>query len=93
MAAKDSLKLRPKEELKIALYDLDFSWYHWEIEQVIELWNEGVSIEDIALQVRPAKNGIKTRDDAVDEVALLIMHLRRQGMIRHRTGGAWGGDK
>jgi hypothetical protein len=90
MAAKDCLKLRPKVELEIALYDLDFSWYPAEIEQVIQLWIEGCSIEDIAICVRPVKRGIRTKDDAVDEVALFIMHLMRKGLMGQRCGGARG---
>lgn len=88
----DPLKLRPKEPLEIALYDLDFSWRSSEIVEVIEMWNGGKSIDAIAAKVRPPRKGIKTKADAEDETALLIMHLMRQGKIKQRPGGMFGGE-
>lgn len=91
MAAKraDALKLRPKQELTIALDDLDFSWFPEQVQKVKEMWNKGASITEIAKVTRPA-NELKTPEDAVDEVALLIMHLQRQKEILPRAGGVWG---
>jgi hypothetical protein len=85
-----SLKLRPKAELIIALDDLDFSWRKEEVERVIELWNANASIAEIADQTRPPVHSLRTKQDAEDEVALLIMHLRRQGQIQLRPGGVFG---
>jgi hypothetical protein len=85
-----SLKLRPKAELIIALEDLDFSWHETEIERVIEMWQRGVCISEIAEQVRPPAYPIRGKGDSIDEVALLIMHLRRQGQIQLRPGGVFG---
>jgi len=79
-------KKSPKHRLVIALDDLDFSWTKHEIRKAIMLWNSGYSIQDMAKQLRPY-DGMK---DAVDEVALLIMHLKRQGKITNREGGVMG---
>lgn len=92
MARASSFKLRPHTELTIILEDLDFSWHQDEIEQVIELWQGGAGIADIAKQVRPATKSLRTEWDAIDEVALLIIHLSRQGCIKPRPGGIFGGD-
>lgn len=90
MARVSSFKLRPHTELTIILEDLDFSWHETEIERVIEMWQRGVSISEIAEQVRPPVYPIRGKGDSVDEVALLIMHLCRQGKIRPRPGGLFG---
>jgi hypothetical protein len=74
------LKLRPGEELIIALDDLDFSWFHAEIERVKKMWNNDLHIGDIAKELE--------RDQ--DEVACLIMHLSRQGKIQKRENGIFG---
>ena len=76
----DSRKRRPREELYIALSELDFSWYPGEVEQVAQLWREGLPVADIAEKME--------RD--VDEVAILIMDLARRGVIRRRKNGALG---
>ncbi len=70
----DRLKLRPKNELIIALDDLDFSWFPAEVAKVKQLWNQGLHIADIATKVK--------RDQ--DEVAVLIMHLAREEKIAKR---------
>ena len=90
MARASSLKLRPQTELTIILEDLDFSWHQHEIDLAVELWNSGVGIADIAKQIRPTAYPLRTARDAEDEVALLIMHLCRQGKIRPRPGGIFG---
>ena len=77
---RDRMKLRPKSELVIILEDLDFSWYANEIDKVKSLWKYGWHIKDIAKTVK--------RDQ--DEVAMLIMHLARQGRIRRRRMGVLG---
>lgn len=81
MPKLEKIKLRPKEELVIALDDLDFSWYRQEVERVKKLWIYGWHIADIAKQMQRKQ----------DEVAILIMHLARKGEIKRRKGGIFGG--
>ena len=76
----DSRKMRPREELYIALSELDFSWYRGEVEQVAQLWREGLPVADIAERME--------RD--IDEVAILIMDLARRDVIGRRKNGALG---
>ena len=76
----DSRKMRPREELYIALSELDFSWYPGEVEQVAQLWRDGIHIADIAEKMK--------RD--IDEVAILIMDLARRDVIEPRKNGAMG---
>lgn len=76
----DGRKYRPPVRLYIALQDLDFSWYPWEVEKVRELWAQGKSVPRIAK--------IMERDP--DEVTLLIMSLARERRISPRPGGAVG---
>ena len=76
----DCLEYRPKARLYIALGDLDFSWYSWEVEKVRELWTQGKSITRIG----------KIMDRDPDEVTLLVMSLARERKISRRPGGAIG---
>ena len=76
----DGRKYRPRVKLYIALQDLDFSWYPWEVEKVRELWEQGKSVKKIG--------EIMERDP--DEVTLLIMSLARERKISPRPGGAVG---
>ena len=76
----DSRKMRPREELYIALSELDFSWYPGEVEQVARLWRKGLHIAEIAERME--------RD--IDEVAILIMDLARRGIVEPRKNGAMG---
>ena len=76
----DSRKRRPREELYIALSELDFSWYPNEVEQVAQLWRDGLPVADIAEKME--------RD--VDEVVILIMDLARRMMIGQRKNGVLG---
>lgn len=80
MPKLEKIKLRPKEELVIALDDLDFSWYRQEVERVKKLWIYGWHIADIAKQMQRKQ----------DEVAILIMHLARKREIKRRKGGVFG---
>lgn len=61
---RSSFKLRPHTELTIILDDLDFSWHQHEIDLAAELWDSGVSIADIAKQVRPAAYPLRTARDS-----------------------------
>ena len=78
--AIDKAKLRPVDELHIALQELDFSWYPVQVSKVIRLWDGGMDIRDIADQV--GRDG--------DEVFLLLMDLGRRGRIKPREGGVFG---
>ena len=80
MAVIDIRKMRAQEELYIAYADRDFSWTKAEMQEVIQGWEQGVHISDIAKRIH--------RD--ADEVAILIMDLVRQKRIKTRKGGAFG---
>ena len=79
-------KVRPKDKLVIVLDDLDFSWTKIEVVEAILMWRIGYSLEEMEKQLRP-HDGVK---NAIDEVALLIMHLARQGKVGPREGGIFG---
>ena len=82
----EKLKTRPKSKLVIILDDLDFSWTKLEVAKAILMWRNGYSLGEMAKQLRPY-DGVK---NAIDEVALLIMHLARQGKVGPREGGIFG---
>lgn len=83
---------KKKEELFIIHDDLDFGWTKKDMQKVIELWNDGMSLEDIAKQVRPPRTlPIKrTIDGSIDETFLLLFHLSRNDKIHSRQGGLLG---
>ena len=83
MGLYDKVKLRPAE-LYICHADLDFSWFPAEVEQVAELWRQGVPLVDIAAEVRGKGQ------NAVDETALLVWDMARQGKVGRREGGVYG---
>jgi len=70
----------PKEKLIIALDDLSFEWTASEMEKAVRLYNMGASIREMARKLRPHTN----LDKSLDEVAILIMHLARQGKLGER---------
>ncbi len=70
-----------KEQGEICLEDLNFFFWDSAIELFLRLWNENIPGFEIARRLE--------RDQ--DEIALLIMHLRRQSRIRNRPGGYMGG--
>ena len=72
-----------KEELVIILDDLDLSWTKDQVDKTEMMWKSGFSLEYMAKWLRPHDN----EEDAEDEVALLVMHLKRQGKIQERSGG------
>ncbi len=76
----DIAKIRPAERLYIACEDMDLSWYPSEVRQVIEDWEAGVPLWEIAEKLK--------RDP--DEVAVLLIDLARRGAIRKRRGGVYG---
>ena len=76
----DIKRLNTKQEFVIALDDLSFEWTRDEIKTAITMYNDGCSIRDMALKVRP----YTTESNSLDEVAILIMHLARQNKIKPR---------
>lgn len=82
----DELKQALKEPVITILEDLDFSYTQSEIELAIDLWNRGLHINDMAKLIRKHD----TLRNAIDEIALLIIHLKRQELITNREGGLYG---
>lgn len=76
----------PANSVVILLDDLNLDCTQKQLETCAELWEKGLPIEEIATQVR------KERDlgKAIDETALMIMHLRRRGKIGTRERGVFG---
>ena len=81
-SVKSPAKLRPPERLYIAGEGLDFSWYQWQVEALIEDWEAGLPLEDIADRLN--------RDQR--EVIILAIDLAHHGRIKPRKGGIMGGD-
>lgn len=79
---RDRWKLRPEAGLIFALEDLDLTFYPEEAEKAIKLWQYGWHIAEIAKQMKRNQ----------DELAVLIMHLARQGKIRKRQNGVFGNE-
>ena len=72
---------RNYEEPKyIALEDLNFAWLEEEIVTVIQMWNEGRPIWDIADALKRPQ----------EEVLVLLIDMSMKGGIRKRTGGVYG---
>lgn len=69
-----------RNKIYIACEDLDFLWDEEQILEVIAMWNMGIPIEYIA----------SSFGREVDEAALLIFDLCRQGKIKPRPGGVFG---
>ena len=76
-------KVNLKEPITVVLDDLDHSWTKDEIEYAEKMWRSGFSIDYMARRLRPHDKS----EDSVDETALLIMHLKREGKIGVRSGG------
>ena len=76
-------------EGEVILEDIDFYWPRDKIQTAIQLWQENTPIEDMVEKLRPARScGARVSyDRRADEVALLLMHLARQGKISLREGG------
>ena len=64
----------------IACEELNFTWNEKQIEDAIYYWNKGYHIDYISDRV----------ERNIDEVAILIMDLRRKGKIKERIGGVFG---
>lgn len=75
-------KLRPKEQQIIILDDLHQSWTEKEMKEAAFMYKNGCSLEMMAKKLRPYDK----LSNATDEVALLIIHLGRQGRIKPKGG-------
>lgn len=70
----DRDKLRPPRPLYFACEDLDLTWYAEEVRQVIDWYNSGIDIPEMAVRLR--------RMD--EEVGILIIDLTLKGKIEPR---------
>ncbi|MDW7672377.1 MAG: hypothetical protein SCK57_12205 [Bacillota bacterium] len=64
----------------IILDDLDFTFSPSDLCNAAAMWNSGATDREIADAIRPRGS----RQAALDEVTLLLMHLRRRKHIKHR---------
>lgn len=69
-----------RRNIYTACEDLEFQWDLREVENFDKMWNEGLSVWDMARAFG--------RDP--DEVTILVMDRIRQGKIAERPGGVWG---
>ncbi|MED0675812.1 helix-turn-helix domain-containing protein [Aneurinibacillus thermoaerophilus] len=69
-----------RRNIYIACEDLNFFWDEDQVSEVIAMWNMGIPVEYIASNF----------GREVDEVAILIFDLCRQGKIEPRPGGVFG---
>ena len=91
----DKEKLQLTEPVVIALEDLDFTWFKWEIDLFIRMWKDGEHIETIAEKLRPLtyKPTGADKNRAIDEIAILIMDCSRKRLINNRLGGILGSER
>lgn len=81
MASIDRYYLKKRRRnVYVALEDMDFTWDEDEVSEFDRMWDEGLSVYDIA----------RAFDRDPDEVALLVMDRVRAGMIEKRKNGIWG---
>jgi len=71
---------KKRRKIYLALEDLNFVWCEVEVSRVIQLWEDGLNIWDIAAEME--------RDP--DEVTILIMDLARKERIIPRPVEAVG---
>lgn len=69
-----------RDNIYIALEDLDFIWSRKEVRQFDCMWEQGLGVHDIAK--------VLGRDP--DEVFILAMDRVRKGAISKRPGGIYG---
>jgi hypothetical protein len=78
--ARDKRYLDPAEPLHIVGREWCFEWYQSDIEQVIDLWQRGYSLTQIARRV----------NSTARDTLLLLIDLSEQGKIGKRIGYLWG---
>lgn len=66
-----------------ALEELDFTWSMDEVLEFEEMWNQGVSLVDIAEYFGRTH----------EEVAVLVMDRALKGKIKPRESGIWGREE
>ena len=79
----DMHKTELTEPIIYLLDKYDLTTNTTEITQAKELWQQGLSIYDIADKLRPTQRG-------VTEVFLLLLHMAEENMIKPRGGKMWG---
>ena len=89
-ATRNPLRAEPKRRnkaknpgVRIVLDELDFSWTDSDEQKVVDLWDSGASIMEIA-KVRKGKY-------KQEEVFMLLLDLVLSGKIKYRPGGVFGG--
>ena len=69
-----------RQNIYLACENLDFVWDERDVGAFDHMWNEGMSIWDIA----------KAFDRDPDEVVILAIDRVKKGNIQKRKGGVWG---
>jgi len=69
-----------RQNIYVACEDLDFVWDEKDVKQFDRMWEEGLSLPDIARAFGRDEN----------EVAILAIDRRMKGYIQAREGGVWG---
>ena len=70
---------KERDEIEIALEDLDFIWCRSELKEMRKMWNEGKCLYDMAYHF----------DRKEEEVFMALLHLSRNGRIKKRVGGVY----
>jgi len=68
------------KSFEIILEDLDFTFAPSDMSKAAIMWDSGATDEEIADAIRPHGN----RQTALDEITLLLMHLRRKKRLETR---------
>ena len=79
----DMRKAEPVEPIVYILDKYDLTTNTTEISQAKALWQQGLSIYDIADKLRPTQRG-------TTEIFLLLLHMVEENMIKPREGRIWG---
>jgi len=83
MSKLDVLKLRPREALVIAGERWDLSFTRSEVKGLREMWSAGISLPDIAAQMKRQQ----------EEIAVMVMDLAQTALIGSREDGVYGGEE
>ena len=78
--ARDKRYLIPTEPLHIVGREWCFEWYQSEVEQVMDLWQRGYSLQAIARRMNTTAR----------DTLLLLIDLAEQGRVTKRIGYLWG---
>lgn len=80
LAVKNGLK-NPRKNRVLVLEDLDFLWDRPELKEMVQLWEQNLSVSEISEHFE--------RDG--DEILVALIHLGREGKLKGRKGGLFGG--